>query len=325
MTSKRVCFRLAAPCVHTEGVGNWSDIADIAGRQHGIIDRHALARAGVPDSTLKSWVRRGMLERLAAGVWRVTGAPTSWEQLLTAGLVYLGDEAVVSHEAAAQIHTFDRTPPDRVEFVVPERARKRRLPFGTVHTTGHLPRIDRVRVDGWPVTSATRTVLDLAMQRPGRVRLEAAIDSAVRSRASAPEVLQRRLTELRGPGRWGCRLVDRLTLDAGGESMLERRFLALLRTNGLPRPTTQRWFRVDGRAIGRADFTFEADRMVVEVSGGRGHSSPAERAKDAQRRNELQDLGWRVFEYTWDDVVHRPAYVVRTMRDRLVSTPCRGG
>ena len=311
--------------MHTGGVGNWNDITDIATRQHGIVDRRGFERVGVAASTVKSWVQRGLLERVVAGVWRVVGVPVTWEQQLVAALLYLGDAAVVSHEAAAQLHGFDRTPPDRVELLVPIDARKRRLPFGRVHTTGHLPRIDRVRLAGWPVTSATRTVLDLAMQRPERVRLEGAIDSAIRSRASAPEVLQRRLADLRGPGRWGCRLVDELTLDAGGETLLERRFLTLLRTNGLPRPTTQRWFAVEGRTIGRADFTYEELRIVVEVSGGRGHSTPAERAKDAQRRNELQDLGWRVFEYTWDDVTRRPAYVVRTMRDRLVSTPCRDG
>ncbi|CAN5511874.1 hypothetical protein BH23ACT3_BH23ACT3_18480 [soil metagenome] len=264
-------------------------------------------------------MRRGLLELVTPGVWRVAGVPETWEQQLRAGLMYLGDEAVVSHEAAARLHRFDRTPPNRVEFLLPVSVRRRHLPVGTVHTTKHLPRIDVVRVDGWAVTSATRTVLDLAMLRPDRDRLSAAIDSAVRHRRSAPEVLQRRLAELRGPGRWGCRLVDRLTLDAGGETMLERRFLELMRTSGLPRPTTQRWFHVEGRPIGRADFVYAEHRMVIEVSGRIGHASDGERAKDAQRRNELQDIGWRVYEYTWDDVTRRPTYVARTMRERLVT------
>ena len=56
--------------------------------------------------------------------------------------------------------------------------------------------------------------------------------------------------------------------------------------------------------------------MVVEVSGQKGHASPAERARDAQRRNELQDLGVRVFEYTFDDVTKRSDMVRRTLRAR---------
>ena len=62
--------------------------------------------------------------------------------------------------------------------------------------------------------------------------------------------------------------------------------------------------------------------MVVEVSGQHGHSSPSERARDAQRRNELQDLGVRVFEYTYHDVIERSEMVHRTLRIRL-TTPDR--
>ena len=42
-----------------------------------------------------------------------------------------------------------------------------------------------------------------------------------------------------------------------------------------------------------------------------------ERARDAQRRNELQDIGRRVYEYTWEDVTERPAFVTRTLLQRL--------
>lgn len=303
--------------VHTFGMATWEQVAERASRQQGVIGRVDLEQFGVDRRRLDSWVSRRFLSRVAPGVWRVNGAPATWEQQLRIGLLYLGDDAMVSHDAAAQLHGFDRTPPDRIEYLVPRAERRWSLPIGLLHTSTRIERLDRVRVDGWPVTSATRTVLDLAMRQPGRERLEAAIDSAIRMRLSAPIVLQRRLERLRGPGRWGCRLVDELTIDAGGESVLERRFLELLRRNGLPRPTTQRWFRVEGRSIGRADFSFDEQQMVIEVSGGRGHSSPAERAKDAQRRNELQDIGQQVFEYTWEDVTRRPSYVVRTMRERL--------
>ena len=75
--------------------------------------------------------------------------------------------------------------------------------------------------------------------------------------------------------------------------------------------------REGGRQIARVDFLFEAAGVVVEVSGRLGHSSPAERAHDAQRRNELQDIGRRVYEYTWEDVTERAGFVRRTMIERL--------
>ncbi len=179
------------------------------------------------------------------------------------------------------------------------------VPF-RVHTTTTLPEIDRTCVGAFRCVSATRTIIDLARARIGRYRLEAAIDSAVRSGASAPLVLERRLGELRSQGRWGVRLLDRLLVDTGGHTMLERRFIELAREAGLPRPTPQVIFQRDGRAFARVDFHFRPYDVVVEVSGRLGHSSPAERARDAQRRNELQDAGQRVYEYTWEDVTERP-------------------
>jgi hypothetical protein len=253
---------------------------------------------------------------MAPRVFGVSGVPPSIERRLMLGLLSLGSSAVISHEAAARLHEFDRSPPDAVEFTVPRDERHVRGPF-RVHSTTDLPAIDRVRVDGFPCTSATRTILDLARARASTVRLEAAIDSAVRSGASAPVVLAARLAELRGPGRWGVRRLDQLLPDTGGHTILERRFLRLMREAGLPRPACQVVHRRGGRTFARVDFLFEAADVVVEVSGRRGHASDGERARDAQRRNELQDAGRRVFEYTFAQVMRDPATIVTTMRQRL--------
>jgi very-short-patch-repair endonuclease len=88
----------------------------------------------------------------------------------------------------------------------------------------------------------------------------------------------------------------------------------------MPQPTTQHVVRTGaGRHVARVDFVYVDRRIVVEVSGRLGHSSPTDRQRDAQRRNELADLGYRVFEYTWEDVVRRPGYVVDTMTERLAT------
>jgi hypothetical protein len=64
--------------------------------------------------------------------------------------------------------------------------------------------------------------------------------------------------------------------------MLERRFLELVRTAGVARPRTQVVHRKDGRHVARVDFLFDEEGVVVEVSGRKGHSTPSERARDAQ-------------------------------------------
>ncbi len=69
--------------------------------------------------------------------------------------------------------------------------------------------------------------------------------------------------------------------------------------------------------MARVDFLFEPWRAMVEVTGRVGHSSPADRARDAHRRNELIDLGFRVYEYTWNDVRYRSSEVADSLRARL--------
>lgn len=285
-------------------------------RQHGIVDVATAHRLAGSAELVRRWVRAGRLERVAPGVLRIAGAPCSWEERLTAGLLTLGPEAMVSHEAAAQLFGFDRTPPDEVHFLVPRSIRRRPV-IGSVHTSNRIERADRTVVDGFPVTSATRTVLDLAAAGVPRARLEAAIDSAVRSRRSSPVALARRLTTLRGSGRVGVRLLDRLLEDSGGESPLERRFLQLIRRAGLPRPQTQFAIRTRGQRVGRVDFVWPEHGLIVEVSGRLGHSSPSERAMDAHRRNELQALGWTVYEFTYQDLRDRGEFAVATVRQRL--------
>jgi hypothetical protein len=292
------------------------DLTAVGATQEGLVGRADLRRIEITPGQLRRWVRDARLERAAPRVWRIAGSPRTWKQRLRVGLLCIGERGCVSHEAAAQLHGFDRTPPDEVDFLV---ERPHRTPeFGErVHTSSRFPRTDRLLVHGFRTTSATRTVLDLARARVCDDRLAAAIDSAVRTCASAPVVIQRRLADLRGPGRWGCRRVDELLVHAGGETMLERYFLELMGEAHLPRPATQVVFRDGTRTVARVDCFFEAWSIVVEVTGRLGHSTDGDRARDAQRRNELQDIGLQVYEYTYADVTRRPDFVTATMTERL--------
>jgi len=291
------------------------ELVAIAKRQEGLISAAQLGSVG-----LTEWQQRrltaGWLTRVAPRVYAVRGVPETHRYRLRLGLLCLGERSWVSYEAAATLHALDRSTLDAVEFTVDRNRRTDVLPF-TVHTTTMLKPIDFVLVDGFRTMSATRTIIDLAHARAHIRRVEAAIDSAVRLGLSSPEVLANRLETLRGSGRWGCRLVDELIVDSGGHTMLERRFLEIVRRIGLPRPRTQVVHRKNGRHVARVDFLFDEAGVVIEVTGRLGHSTPIERARDAQRRNELQDIGRRVYEYTWEDVTERPAFVTRTLLQRL--------
>jgi very-short-patch-repair endonuclease len=294
-------------------------LTDLAADQEGLITVDQLRALGVTQWTQRHLVVDGWMFRLAPRVYALRGSPDTHRRRLRCGLLCLGERSWVSYEAAAALHGLDRSRPHAVEFTIDRARRPAVLPFA-VHTTTRLDPIDHIVLDGFRATSATRTVFDLALARAHPQRIEAAIDSAVRLQLSSPEVLARRLSSLRGSGRWGCRLVEEMITDSGGHTHLERRFLELVREAGLPTPRMQVVFRVDGRHVARVDFLFDEYAVVVEVSGQKGHASPSERARDAQRRNELQDLGLRVFEYTFDDVTKRSDMVRRTLLARLTLT-----
>jgi hypothetical protein len=299
-------------------------ITELAASQHGLVRLEQLEPA--EHRRMRHLNDRGIIERVATGVYRVSGSPMTWAQSLQAGLWALGRGAVVSHASAARLHRFDRFEDiTSLEFTVARGHRERR-PANldvVVHSTTRPLNGDLRHVEGLAVTSPVRTILDLARAGVPNPLLEAAIDSALRLRLTSLGHLIQRVEEVKGPGRHGVARLDDLLVTSGGHSVLERRFLQLVRRCGLPAPKPQVVHRDDGRHVARVDFLFQEQGVVVEVSGGRGHSTPSDRAKDARRRNELQQMGRTVLEFTYEDVTRREAYVVRTLRAAGVSASRR--
>lgn len=300
-------------------------ISAIASGQHGALSVPQARSAGLSARAQRAAVEHGWLRVAADGVLVIAGSEDTWSQRLQIALLALRGEGWVSHESAATLYGFDRCLDAPWHFTVPRDIRRhlRSLPtWMVVHTTAFVGPVDVITIQGFRCTSATRTILDLATLGIPTVRLEASIDTAIRTGRSAFVVLEKRLSTLRGSGRAGVRTIDRLLPDTGVETMLERRFLRLIRRHGLPRPTTQHVIRNRSRHVARVDFVYDELRIVVEVTGRKGHVSDAERARDAQRRNELQALGHMVIEYTSTDVRDRPRYVVDSLRVRLAERSC---
>jgi hypothetical protein len=289
-----------------------------AADQHGAVSIGQMRSCGLSWKAQRSATDSGLLRFVEPCVAVVAGSPDTWRRRLFVGTLALGEEAWVSHEAAAALHGLDRALDDPLDFTLP-RGIRRTISPGHVHSTALVGPHDIVTVDGLRCSSATRTILDLAYLRVAPRRLAAAIDSATRLGLSAPAVLADRLAKLRGSGRYGVRAIDRLLPDSGGETPLERAFLGIVRHHGLPRPTTQHRVVGPNGFVGRVDFLYPELGIVVEVTGRKGHASDWERQRDAQRRNELTDEGLSVFEYTRGDVEDRPAWVAATMRQRLTA------
>ena len=199
-----------------------------------------------------------------------------------------------------------------------------RSPLALVHTSTWLPTDDLVEVDGIPTLGLARTLISLAGAVP-QIPLDTvrgAVDEAVRDGKPSDPWLSWRLEQVRCRGRRGVSVFEEiLTRRAGGEateSWLERELLRVLAAAGVPLPVCQRRIQHQGAFVGRVDFAYLDAGVIIEVTGHEHHSTAKERAADARRRNDLQLAGYRVIEFTYNDVVGDPAYVVAKVLDALV-------
>ena len=252
---------------------------------------------------------------MVPGCWRHAATPLTFDLRVRAHAAWLGDGVALTAQGGAAWWGLDGFGAEEdIWFLAPRSMRGiRGAPL--ILTRDWRPG-DLLRHNGVRVTTVARTVLEMAAKREPAKRLESAIDSGIRLRRTSLPTLRRRIESAGGKGATGVPLLRELLLDSGGESDLERRFLALMRTNGLPRPETQVSFRRGSSRVVRVDFVFRP-RTVVEVSGRLGHSSDSDRSREARRRNELTQRGFRIIEFTTAEVIDDPEYVIEIVRREL--------
>lgn len=271
-------------------------------------------------------VRTGRWERVARDVFRLAGSPTSWRQTLLAACLAWGPGAVVSHLAAAALWRLAGFEMELVHLTVP-RSRKRARGPGIVHRHA-LPRADVTTIEGIPVTTPARTLIDLASVTPAEAVEEALDDALRRGLVSIPH-LRRRLAALARPGRPGVALMRRL-LDARDpsaatpQSVFERRVLRVFREADLPEPVLQYEIRDGDQLIATVDFAFPETRLAIEADGYRWHSGRRKWDHDRARLNRLTLLGWRVIHVTWTDLTRRPETVTKAIANALATKPRTG-
>lgn len=250
---------------------------------------------------------------------RLPGTATSWYSKLMAGLLDLGPEALISGRAGARLLGLDGFESESVEFLVP-RSLRHRATVGTVTSSSDIRPIDRTVIDGFGVTSATRTVIEL-VRSATFAEVGNALDSACSMRLTAVPVVRRRLGELGRQGRAGVAMFEQLVGVGTVESWLERQFVAVIRDARLPEPVLQHRHRLAGVGVARVDFEYPLWAVVVEV---RGYLSLDERRRKERRRNALPLEGGTIYFFTRNDVVDEPAYVVRTIAAALGMSSATG-
>ena len=205
-------------------------------RPQGVVHRVRLLAAGVSRNTIDHRIRVGWLRPIHRGVYAV-GPVQSNDAPYLAAVLACGGNAALSHESAGFLWRITRhEPTGPVAVTVPARRcpRHRGIRVHRVHAL-RPDEVTRLRVV--PVTTAARTLLDLASVLPSR-ELEQALAQAERMYAGT----QRRLLALlaRYPARVGAPALRELL---GGSrrpaltrSEAEERILELVRKAGLSLP-----------------------------------------------------------------------------------------
>lgn len=290
-------------------------MAEIAARHHGVVTRQQAAAVGLSAAQLRHRVANGLLLRESSSVFVVAGAPRTFRQRLVVATASV-DGAVASHEAAGLLRHFEPLPPRRVVVTV-HHAGSRRAVADHVHRTRYLPERHVELVDGIAATSAVRTMLDLAVV-VGPERMTRMLDNAIAAKVIDVGNLVDEFHAMAARGRTGRAHLRRLLVErsdglAVPTSVLEQRTLELIAAHRLPAPVAQWSPPWGGTLIGRVDFAYPDQRLVVEVDGRRWHTRVADFEVDHRRDQLAVVAGWRVLRFTWAQVTQRPDEVVSTL------------
>jgi hypothetical protein len=233
-----------------------------------------------------------------------------------AAVLAAGPGAVLSHRTATALWGIWGSGAGDVHITVPRHTGSRR---SIRRHFGALP-VDEVTThDGIPVTSAARSVLDLAADKG-----EAAAESALREMeylgiygpVSLPALLKR-YPRHAGAAMVG-RCLERLEDDPGGRvrSPLEELFLPFLDAHGIPRPRLNHWLPV-GEELFQVDCYWPYAHLVGELDGFRSHGTRRAMSKDRRRDRRLLALSYRVVRITEGQLRSEPLDLAADLRSLL--------
>ncbi len=284
-------------------------LARIADRQHGVVSRQQILALGFDRSRIERWRKAGRIHRVHAGVYAV-GHPRltrrgRWMAAVLAG----GEGAVLSHFSAALLWGIIDRDVALVHILIRSGSGHRR-PGLAIHRTRELADCDRSVIDGIPVTSLNRTLLDLAaVMAPERLRF--AVEGADRLRP--PDGLDVASLVARcesARGRRGTKALRRIALEQRGpihrtKSRPERTFLRRWMRRGLPEPEVN--VSLNGYEV---DLLWRAERLIVEIDSYGFHRSWPQIQRDRRRDADQKVFGYDTLRYTEDRVIAEEETVV---------------
>lgn len=295
-------------------------IRPVLERQHHLIDPSGAAEVGVHRAQLHRMERRGHLERIGRGLYRLSTSPETWHQQTLAAIKLAGPPTQASHEAVARLlglATFEASPP---EITVPSKRTFQRDGV-IVHQSRDITYVPAVVIDGIPCTPPRRLAVDI-----GAVLGETAYTTVLRDLRRDHGLSWNKLAAVlrlhSKRGRNGCgplrRQLERYYgVEGIPDTTLEQAVLDLLVDAWLPLPVCQLEVPLPGGGHYRIDFAYPMVELAIEIDGPH-HRLPEVKARDARRDHRLRQLGWTVERFDEDVVTYNPERVLITIRRRLV-------
>jgi very-short-patch-repair endonuclease len=280
---------------------------DLARRQSGVISRSQLSRAGLSEQQIDRRVRNRELVCVLPGVYAHRSVRVRGDERLWAAVLW-SEGGVVSHHSAAAIWNVPAQLTTRVHLTVADRRFRKAMPNLRLHRVPLLGK-DVTDAQGLPITSRTRTVIDLLRSDPiarGRTLLDRAIQLGWVTRA---DILA---SVVNGRGRTGNARLRQLCadLEPGAHAESERLLHRILKRAGVAGWVPQYRVRLGSR-IAFVDVAFPAIRLEIEIDGKLYHDEFSDRFEDDRsRQNALIQAGWRILRFTWRQLNDEPGVVL---------------
>jgi very-short-patch-repair endonuclease len=297
-------------------------IAALAATTHGVFTRDQAMKLGATKAMIARRLKVGRWETVHPAVYRLAGAPPTWQQKTLAACYAVGGGAALSHSAAGAIRGFP-VKGRGVVLTASREARGRRVDGVKVYLRARpIPARDVTTIYAIPVTKSARTLLDLAATESEEV-VEACLDHALRRRLVSIRFLTYWLADPELGRHGGKRTLSRLLrLRAGSgptDSYLETQLVRLARERRLPKLVLQHQVWDGERFIGRVDFAYPKEKIAIEMEGFDPHFGRKPFDEDRARSNDLQDIGWIVIQVTATHLAQDPDAVERWIRNALAA------
>ena len=298
-------------------------VAELLGRQLGVISRSQTKGCGMSDAALRHRLRSGgPWQALLPGVYLSASGAVTTAQREVAAILYAGSGSVITGPAALAWHRIRVPRTSIVNVLVPEPRRRRDVGFVQLNRTSRMPRM--VFPDGQVCyVPAVRAVADTVRGIADLGAVRAIVADGVQRGIVKVSQLADELAA--GPARGSARL--RQVLEEVGEgvrSAAEGDLRALVKRERIPDPMYNPRLFTGGSFIAEPDAWWTDAGVAGEIESREWHLSPEDWERTLARDARMSAHGIIVLHFPPKRLRTEPRVVAAEIRSALAAGRGRG-